>query len=91
MSDTTIKVPSEVRDRLAELAAERGTTIRDLVTRLAQETSTEQERRQRQDAAVQYVRDHLRPDFSTADVEAGEQIWRDLESDASSDANSSAA
>src|SRR5262249_42755021 len=32
MADTTIKISTEVRDRLAQLAREQGTTIRDLVT-----------------------------------------------------------
>jgi hypothetical protein len=43
MPDTTIKVDSAVRDRLAVLAAQRGATIRDLVTELAASRPTQEE------------------------------------------------
>lgn len=82
MSDTTIKVDSAVRDRLALLASERGMTIRDLVTHLASITATQQELQQRHAAAAAYVTEHLRPDFDSADSEAGEQFWQALEAKA---------
>jgi hypothetical protein len=79
MGDTTIKVDSAVRDRLAALARERGTTIRDLVAELAGATMTREELDARHRAATAYIREHLVPDFNDEDVAAGEQMWRDLE------------
>ena len=79
MSDTTIKVDSAIRDRLALLAREQGMTIRDLVTHLATTTASQQELRERRAAAEAYVTEHLRPDFDAADTEAGEQFWQELE------------
>ena len=77
--DTTIKVASEVRDRLARIAAERGSTLRDLVASLADATSTQQELAERRAAAAAYVREHLAPGFGEEDLAAGERIWRELE------------
>ena len=76
--DTTIKVDSGVRDRLAQLARERGTTIRDLVTELAAATPTRTELDTRSAAAAAYIREHLVPDFDEDDVAAGEKLWSDL-------------
>ena len=77
--DTTIKVDSAVRDRLATLARERGTTIRDLVTDLATQTPTQMELQARAAATAAYLRENLCPDLSEADIEAGEAFWRELE------------
>lgn len=77
--DTTIKVDSRVRDRLARLALERGTTIRDLVTELAEATATHEELQARADAACAYVREHVNPDLSDADLAAGEKFWAEIE------------
>ncbi|HET9654890.1 MAG TPA: hypothetical protein VFP72_06025 [Kineosporiaceae bacterium] len=79
MADTTIKVDSAVRDRLAVLAAQRGSTIRDLVTELAQATPTQEELAARQSAAAAYVAEHLLPGFNADDVAAGERMWQELE------------
>jgi hypothetical protein len=79
MADTTIKVDAATRDRLAVLAAQRGCTIRDLVTGLAAATPTQEELDARHAAATKYIREHLIPDFGPADMEAGEQLWRDLD------------
>ena len=78
MADTTIKVDSDVRDRLAVLAAEHGTTTRDFVAQLAAATPTQAELQQRQEQAAAYIRANLRPDFGAADIEAGHQIWDTL-------------
>lgn len=78
MADTTIKVDPAVRDRLAMLAAQRGTTIRDLVGELAQATPTREELDARHAAATAYIAEHLVPGFGPDDVAAGEQMWRDL-------------
>jgi hypothetical protein len=80
MADTTIKVDSAVRDRLAALATERGLTLRALVTAFAENTPTEQELHERRRAAAAHVRDHFRASLDEADLEAGEAFWRDLES-----------
>jgi hypothetical protein len=78
VADTTIKVDSAVRDRLALLAAQRGSTIRDLVTDLAEATPTHEELTARQAAAAAYIREHLIPDFDQDDIDAGEELWRQL-------------
>ena len=78
MTDTTIKVDSQVRDRLAALASEEGTTIRQLVEQLAASIPTRAELAQRQVEAAAYVVAHLRADFGDDDVAAGEQLWRSL-------------
>lgn len=79
VANTTIKVDSAVRDRLAVLAAQRGSTIRDLVAELAEAIPTQQELAARQAAAATYVTDHLRPGFDADDVAAGERLWQELE------------
>ena len=77
--DTTIKVDSTVRDRLAQIARERGTTIRDLVAALAAGTPTQPELDARAAATARYLRQHLSPELTDADVAAGEAFWRELE------------
>ncbi len=79
MTDTTIKVDSSVRDRLAVLAAQRGATIRDLVSELAAQTPTQEELATRHTAATAYLREHLCPDLDGEDAAAGERFWRELE------------
>ncbi|MDT5024759.1 MAG: hypothetical protein QOE61_1185 [Micromonosporaceae bacterium] len=77
--DTTIKVDSQVRDRLAQLARERGTTIRDLVAELAEATPTQEEMDAGAEAATAYVRDRINPHLSDADLAAGEKFWAEIE------------
>ncbi len=79
MPDTTIKVDSSVRDRLAVLAAQRGATIRDLVTELAASTPTREELAAAHVAATLYLREQLCPELDENDLVEGEQFWRDLE------------
>lgn len=79
MADTTIKVDSAVRDRLALIAAERGATIRDLVTELAHGTPTREELDVRREAAATYLREQVCPSLDAAAAAAGERFWRDLE------------
>ena len=59
--DTTIKVDSLVRDRLARIASERGTSIREVVAELADSVPTDDELAARALAATQYVRDRINP------------------------------
>jgi predicted DNA-binding ribbon-helix-helix protein len=77
--DTTIKVDSLVRDRLARIAAERGTSIRELVAQLADSMSTEEELATRALAATRYVRDRINPDLSESDLVAAEAFWTAIE------------
>jgi hypothetical protein len=83
MADTTIKVESAVRDRLAVLAAERGVTIRDLVEELARATPIRKDLEARHAAAMAYLREHVCPDLVESDARAGERFWRELEADRS--------
>jgi len=79
MADTTIKVDSMVRDRLAALAAQRGCSIRDLVAELAESTPTREELDERHAAATAYIREHLCPELSSDDQAEAEKLWRELE------------
>ena len=79
MPDTTIKVDSAVRDRLAVLAAQRGATIRDLVTELAASTPTREELAARHARATIYLREQLCPELDDNDLAEGERFWRELE------------
>lgn len=80
--DTTIKVDSQTRDRLAKLASERDTTIRDLVDQFSHETLTQGELDERARATEQYVRTHLCPDATDQEWEdageAAESVWQEL-------------
>ncbi|MFJ2112701.1 hypothetical protein ACIOEX_12530 [Streptomyces sp. NPDC087850] len=75
MADTTIKITEEARDRLRQLAEERGVSTRAYVERLAATTPTDAERAGRTARGIAYVRAHLRPDFSDGDVREA-QLWR---------------
>jgi hypothetical protein len=74
-------VSAEVRDRLAGLAAEQGTTIRALVEQLAARAPTQQELRHRTADAAAYVAAHVRPGFGDEDAAAGERLWQALQAD----------
>ncbi len=91
MADTTIKVDSAVRDRLAVLATERGVTIRDLVEELARATPTRKDLEERHAAAMAYLREQVCPGLVESDVRAGERFWRELEAGRSPSSISEAA
>ncbi|MFI0978319.1 hypothetical protein ACH4SP_15145 [Streptomyces sp. NPDC021093] len=79
MPDTTIKVAPAVRDRLLELARERGMSMRDLVGQLAGATPTKEEQQQRYEAAKAYVEEHfLGGPYTEEDEKAGEALWADI-------------
>ncbi|MEV8321301.1 hypothetical protein AB0Q95_44865 [Streptomyces sp. NPDC059900] len=59
MSDAMIRVPAEVRDRLAVLAESRGMSIRSLVQEFADSTLTEEERRERAERTRTYLAEHF--------------------------------
>ncbi|MFJ7996640.1 hypothetical protein ACIQ7D_05675 [Streptomyces sp. NPDC096310] len=76
MADTTIKVDPAVRDRLQELARDRGITMRDLLAELADATPTKEELAQRYEETKAYVEEHFlgRP-YTEEDEKAGEALW----------------
>jgi len=75
---TTVKITEQTRFRLAQLAEEAGTTIKDLIAELAASRSTAEEVRQRTAETTAYLRAHLVPDFGDADLEDGARLWRGL-------------
>ncbi len=79
MADTTIKVDPAVRDRLLELAKERGMSMRDLVGQLAGATPTQEEQRKRYEETKAYVETHfLGGPYTEEDEKAGEKLWADV-------------
>ena len=78
MSDTTIKVPTEVRDRLAALAQERSTTIRDLVGALANAEPTAAERAAQMEENVAVLREGFGVELVDGDLDAGRAFWRSV-------------
>ncbi|AQU67350.1 hypothetical protein BBN63_14945 [Streptomyces niveus] len=76
MADTTIKVDPAVRDRLQELARDRGLSMRDLLTELAGATPTKEELAARYAETKAYVEEHFlgRP-YTEEDEKAGEELW----------------
>lgn len=59
MSDAMLRVPAEVRDRLAILANARGVSIRTLVQEFAESTLTAGERRERAERSRAYMAEHF--------------------------------
>jgi hypothetical protein len=55
MSDVMIRVPAEIRDRLAVLAEARGTSMRAVIEEFATSTLTPEERRERAERARAYI------------------------------------
>ncbi|NNN30913.1 hypothetical protein HLK59_11135 [Streptomyces sp. S3(2020)] len=64
MSDAMIRVPTEVRDRLAVIAESRGTSIRSLVQELAETTLTSEERHERAERTRAYLSEHFGVDVT---------------------------
>lgn len=82
MADTTIIVNSAVRDRLAVLADDRGTTIAELLKEWATETPTaaevEQRREESWERTITYLRTHLAPDLTDEEAATVNQFWDDF-------------
>ncbi|UNO40977.1 hypothetical protein [Streptomyces sp. MST-110588] len=74
MSDAMIRVPAEVRDRLAVIAESRGTSIRSLVQEFAETTLTDEERRERAERTRAYLADHFGVEVS--DEESAAMGWK---------------
>ncbi|MFJ3229375.1 hypothetical protein ACIPJS_39670 [Streptomyces sp. NPDC086783] len=70
MSDAMIRVPAEVRDRLAVLAESRGTSIRSLVQEFAESTLTEEERSERAERTRAYLAEHFGVEVSDGESAA---------------------
>ncbi|MFF6888847.1 hypothetical protein ACFY9F_37425 [Streptomyces sp. NPDC012421] len=68
MSDAMIRVPAEVRDRLAVIAESRGVSIRSLVQEFAESTLTVEERRERAERTRSYLAEHF--DVTVSDEES---------------------
>jgi len=72
--ETSIKVSKATRERLSILAAERGTTLRDLVERLAESTPTEAELEARATAAQRYLREQMGVEVTPAALNASARL-----------------
>ncbi|WP_307521673.1 hypothetical protein [Streptomyces umbrinus] len=71
--DTTIKVDSKTRDRLAVLAQARGTTMRHLIEQFAESTLTPSELKERAAHTAEYLAEHF---GVTVTDEAGAEVLR---------------
>jgi hypothetical protein len=70
MANTTIQVTTEVRDHLAAVAAERGTTIGALVAELGATQLTREQLAERQAAGRAAMRTHLEHAPSDGELDA---------------------
>jgi hypothetical protein len=78
---TSIVVDSEVKERLAVMARERGMTIREMLTDMVGLTPTPEQVAARAEAAKAYIREHLCPDIDDEDNDAqrlAEWTWAEL-------------
>ncbi|OIV37112.1 hypothetical protein BIV57_12805 [Mangrovactinospora gilvigrisea] len=80
MADTTIKISEEARDRLRQLADERGISIRALVETLATTTPTEAERRAAVERNLTHVAAANGVRLTEADLERGRKAKASLSS-----------
>ncbi|MFI9718369.1 hypothetical protein ACIHFE_01760 [Streptomyces sp. NPDC052396] len=74
MATTTIQVPRETRDHLAELAKERGVSIGQLVADLAAEQLTAAQRAERLAADREVVRRVIGVDISDEEFEGAPDV-----------------
>jgi len=74
MATTTIQVPREVRDHLAELAKERGVSLGQLIEALAAEQPTAAQRAERLAADREVVRRVIGLDVSDAEFEQAPDV-----------------
>lgn len=75
--DTSIKVSRQTRDRLARLAAERRTTLKDLVDELAAATLTDAELAERELRARSVLAEHFGIEVTDAELAASARL-RDI-------------
>ena len=74
MADTTIKVSTETRDRLATLASENGTSIGQLVARLSQQQFTAEEIAERVARTRQVLRESFGMALTDEDLDTGPNV-----------------
>lgn len=72
--DTSIKVSRQTRERLARLAAERRTTLKDLVEELAAATLTAAELADREQRARSVLAERFGVDVTDADLAASARL-----------------
>lgn len=75
---TTIRIDVGTHERLAMLATERGTSIKDFVDSLVKGIPTRTELLTRRAAAADYLREHIGVELTDDDLTAGETFWQDL-------------
>ncbi|MYS79385.1 hypothetical protein [Embleya scabrispora] len=76
MSDANVRIPAETRDRLAEVAAAEGMSLRAYLAHLAETLLTPQEREERAEQARRVLRE-----WSGYDPSEAEQASLDTELD----------
>jgi oligoendopeptidase F len=81
-----IRVPTEVRDRLAVIAESRGTSIRSLVQEFAESTLTDEERRERAERTRAYLGEHFGTDVTDEESAAMGRKLREAFTQAPQDA-----
>ena len=72
--DTSIKVSQQTRERLARLAAERRTTLKDLVEELAAATLTDAELAEREQRARSVLAEHFGIEVTDAELAASARL-----------------
>ncbi len=72
--DTSIKVSRRTRERLARLAAERGTTLKDVVEELASATPTAAELAEREQRARAVLAEHFGAQVTDAELAASARL-----------------
>jgi len=75
--DTSIKVSKQTRERLARLAAERHTTLKDIVEDLAAATPTAAELAERERRARTALAEHFGVEVGSAELDASARL-RDM-------------
>jgi hypothetical protein len=88
MADTTIKVTTETRDRLADLAGEQGTSIGQLVARLAEQQPTAAQIRQRVAEGRRLMRDHFAMRLTDDELDQGPDLLQRVYEVAAEDSRS---
>lgn len=74
VEDTSIKVSRQTRERLARLAAERGTTLKDLVEELAAASLTAAELAERESRARAVLAEGFGVEVTDADLAASARL-----------------
>jgi hypothetical protein len=72
--DTSIKVSKQTRERLAQLAAERHTTLKDLVEDLASSAPTAAELAERERRARAVLAEHFGVEVGPAELDASARL-----------------